>query len=174
MLFLQGFFGEGNLSSSGLRYQTTLEARNKMESNATGDLQNLRQHTFRKSNSSNSEVKDSDQASAFKNLQNASPDKMKEVLHLCLEEAFFLSYTLGTLVLTNEDGCEMDIDDMWSSFLKIDSRFCIQYAVYHHFRCKGWVVKPGIKFGADWGKFNNNFCVFLCACVFIFLFLHLL
>lgn len=77
---------------------------------------------------------------------------ISEVLHLCLEEALFLSYALGSLILTNEVGSEMNIDEMWIAFSENDVKFPVQYAVYHHFRCKGWVVKSGIKFGADWGK----------------------
>ncbi|KAL7648678.1 UNVERIFIED_CONTAM: hypothetical protein RMT77_000585 [Armadillidium vulgare] len=73
-----------------------------------------------------------------------------EILHMTHEEALFLSYTLGVLILTNEEDNEMTIDDMWSSFYKLRKNFPAMYAVYHHMRCKGWVVKNGFKFGADW------------------------
>ena len=34
--------------------------------------------------------------------------------------------------------------------LRPDDPFMVSYVAYHHFRSLGWVVKPGIKFAADW------------------------
>jgi tRNA-splicing endonuclease subunit Sen2 len=34
--------------------------------------------------------------------------------------------------------------------LRPDDPFLVSYVAYHHFRSLGWVVKPGIKFAADW------------------------
>jgi tRNA-splicing endonuclease subunit Sen2 len=34
--------------------------------------------------------------------------------------------------------------------LRPDDPFLVSYVTYHHFRSLGWVVKPGIKFAADW------------------------
>lgn len=34
--------------------------------------------------------------------------------------------------------------------LRPDDPFLVSYIGYHHFRALGWVVKPGIKFCADW------------------------
>ncbi|CED84699.1 tRNA splicing endonuclease SEN2 [Phaffia rhodozyma] len=31
-----------------------------------------------------------------------------------------------------------------------DNPFLVSYAVYHHYRSLGWVVKPGVKFCVDW------------------------
>ncbi|XP_042869139.1 tRNA-splicing endonuclease subunit SEN2-like isoform X2 [Penaeus japonicus] len=85
-------------------------------------------------------------------------------MKLMPEEAMFLSYALGCLVVTqsaqqqpyqyssygNNTYSEMTIDEMWTAFTKADKAFPIKYAVYHHYRAKGWVVKSGLKFGADW------------------------
>merc|ERR1719211_103850 len=70
-------------------------------------------------------------------------------LELC--EAFFLSYGLGCLIVSDCDNEneEMSIDEMWDKFCDVDLEFPHKYAVYHHFRSKGWVVKDGCKFGAD-------------------------
>ena len=35
------------------------------------------------------------------------------------------------------------------TFAKASPDFVTRYAAYHHFRSKGWVVRPGTKFGAD-------------------------
>lgn len=92
-------------------------------------------------------------------------------LKLLPEEALFLSYALGCLVVTQkkigtekqnrkrtsslseqEEDHEMTIDQMWNAFIRDDPNFPVKYAVYHHYRTKGWVVKSGLKFGADWGE----------------------
>lgn len=31
-----------------------------------------------------------------------------------------------------------------------DDPFLVSYVAYHHFRSLGYVVKPGVKFSADW------------------------
>nr|AEB54652.1 tRNA_splicing nuclease 2 [Procambarus clarkii] len=88
-------------------------------------------------------------------------------LQLLPEEALFLAYALGCLIVSkketgmkNKNGkrsssphtyvSEMTIDSLWSTFTDDDPKFPIKYAVYHHYRTKGWVVKSGLKFGADW------------------------
>ena len=41
------------------------------------------------------------------------------------------------------------LDALWRKFNQSNSNFCEEYAVYHHFRSKGWVVKDGTKFGVE-------------------------
>lgn len=74
---------------------------------------------------------------------------VKETLHLTLEEAFFLSYGLGCLNIISVFGNTMSILDVWKLFCSSQSDFTQKYIAYHHFRSKGWVVKPGAKFGGD-------------------------
>lgn len=87
-------------------------------------------------------------------------------LKLLPEEAMFLSYALGCLVLTHEGtdesykgrkraideriSHEMTIDEMWRVFSQQDASFPMKYAVYHHYRTQGWVVKAGLKYGVDY------------------------
>ena len=68
----------------------------------------------------------------------------EEPLQLLCVEAFFLTFGLGCLLVSS-----MSIDDLWSKFCSYDKEFPYQYAVYHHFRSKGYVVKTGEKFGCD-------------------------
>lgn len=70
-------------------------------------------------------------------------------------EAFFLSYALGCLVVSDA-GEELDLDAMWERFRAADPRFPALYRTYHHFRAKGWVVKRGIKFGADFLLYKHG------------------
>ncbi|XP_029047607.1 tRNA-splicing endonuclease subunit Sen2 isoform X1 [Osmia bicornis bicornis] len=74
---------------------------------------------------------------------------VQETLHLTFEETFFLLYGLGCLNLIDFDGNLLDIDSAWHFFCKADKNFVQKYVVYHYFRSKGWVVKPGLKYGGD-------------------------
>lgn len=74
---------------------------------------------------------------------------IQETLHLTFEETFFLLYGLGCLNLIDFDGNLLDIDSAWHFFCKTDKNFIPKYVVYHYFRSKGWVVKPGLKYGGD-------------------------
>jgi len=49
----------------------------------------------------------------------------------------------------------MNLTKMWTRFSALSSSFISRYIVYHNLRSKGWVPKSGIKYGADFGKFNN-------------------
>jgi tRNA splicing endonuclease len=77
-----------------------------------------------------------------------------ETLHLTLEEAFFLSFGLGCLQVIDLFGNCLPLDGMWKLFCKSQKDFIQKYVTYHYFRSKGWVVKPGIKFGGDFCKLN--------------------
>lgn len=68
--------------------------------------------------------------------------------------------------LTSAKGDPMTLRDIWASFqgahrpisigvtpflwFRFDNPFLVHYAVYHHFRSLGWVVKGGIKFCVDY------------------------
>jgi tRNA-splicing endonuclease subunit Sen2 len=73
---------------------------------------------------------------------------MKENVHLCLEEAFFLSATLNCLDIYHE-GTLLEHEIMWDLFKQNDKYFVQNYLVFYHFRSKNWVVKTGLKFGGD-------------------------
>ena len=77
-------------------------------------------------------------------------DLTLEKLHLSLFESFFLSYGIGCLFIKNSStGDIMTISEQWSCFCSKCPYFPLHYAVYHHFRSKGWVPKDGIRYGAD-------------------------
>ncbi|KAK8017800.1 hypothetical protein PG993_014126 [Apiospora rasikravindrae] len=93
----------------------------------------------------------------------------KEHLQLTREEAFFLAFGLGVLKVRDEKSGELlstqdlfNICRGYSYFpprqfnFQPDDPFLVQYAVYHHFRSLGWVVRPGIKFGCDWLLYNRG------------------
>ncbi|KAL1698958.1 hypothetical protein EV121DRAFT_284445 [Schizophyllum commune] len=95
-----------------------------------------------------------------------------EHLQLTLQEAFFLAYALDCLTVYDADtDTALTLQDLWlacqhahtphiqrsiapdlhsiTPSLSPDNPFLINYAVYHHYRSLGWVVRGGIKFCAD-------------------------
>ncbi|KAL1122356.1 hypothetical protein AAG570_003761 [Ranatra chinensis] len=72
-----------------------------------------------------------------------------ENLQLTLEEAFFLTWALGCLEVADTMGNYMSPVTMWRVFKESKEDFVEKYVAYHYFRSKGWVVKPGLKFGGD-------------------------
>ena len=97
-------------------------------------------------------------------LDHTTEIQNQEHLQTTSEEAFFIAYALGTLKIhdpaTNDIMTALDLLTAFrchSYFPPIpassqDPRdpFLPSYAVYHHFRSLGWVVRPGIKFAVDW------------------------
>ena len=97
----------------------------------------------------------------------------QEHLQLSLEEAFFLSYGLGVLQIYSEDTCS-DALIPSTSLLTLfrrhsyfpprtitvpnepDDPFLLSYAVYHHYRSLGWVVRSGVKFSVDFLLYNRG------------------
>lgn len=80
-----------------------------------------------------------------------------ENLILTLEEAYFLAFGLGCLQILDESKNALSLEDSWSLFCNSHVNFSMLYIVYHHFRSKGWIVKPGIKFGGDFCKYFYHF-----------------
>ncbi|XP_055412918.1 tRNA-splicing endonuclease subunit Sen2 isoform X3 [Bubalus kerabau] len=84
-----------------------------------------------------------------------NPFRIFEYLQLSLEEAFFLVYALGCLSIYYEKE-PLTIMKLWNAFSTVQPTFRTTYMAYHHFRSKGWVPKPGLKYGTDLRAF---FCV---------------
>ncbi len=121
--------------------------------------------------SDNSDCEWPETRTKWRPVRKHEPYPVKENLCLTLEEAFFLSYALGCLVVLKKDNSKdknkdinedknhhknkdensepMNLSEMWREFCRIQSNFPTHYAAYHHYRAKGWVPKVGIKFGAD-------------------------
>ncbi|XP_033226834.1 tRNA-splicing endonuclease subunit Sen2 isoform X2 [Belonocnema kinseyi] len=74
---------------------------------------------------------------------------VKETLHLTFEETFFLMFGLGCLRVVDFQGKVLSIKEAWEHFCREDPFFVQKYVIYHYFRSKGWVVKPGLKYGGD-------------------------
>ncbi|KAJ4477251.1 tRNA-intron endonuclease [Lentinula aciculospora] len=90
-----------------------------------------------------------------------------EHLQLTLSEAFFLAWNFDCLtILDSETDEPLSLPEIWTTFqqvhlttpipilptpeLQFDNPFLVHYAVYHHYRSLGWVVKNGLKFCVDY------------------------
>ncbi|KAF2091172.1 hypothetical protein K490DRAFT_23249, partial [Saccharata proteae CBS 121410] len=93
----------------------------------------------------------------------------EEHLQLTLEEAFFLVYGLGALTVYDRETntpigplALFRLCRIHSYFparplsTATDDAFLIRYVAYHHFRSRGWVVRPGAKFSADYMIYNRG------------------
>lgn len=95
----------------------------------------------------------------------------QEHLNLSLEEAFFLSYSLGVFnVYCDDSSAVLPPTSLLSLFRRhsyhpprslsvspeSDDPFVISYAVYHHYRSLGWVVRSGVKFSTDYLLYNRG------------------
>ncbi|XP_024892334.1 tRNA-splicing endonuclease subunit Sen2 [Temnothorax curvispinosus] len=95
---------------------------------------------------------DSDTENYLKNIKPRIENEgfpVREALHLTFEETFFLLFGLGCLQVIHFDGSLLDINRAWLYFCKEKPDFLQKYVVYHYYRSKGWVVKPGIKYGGE-------------------------
>ncbi|KAK0103071.1 tRNA splicing endonuclease subunit sen2 [Cadophora gregata] len=96
--------------------------------------------------------------------------KNQEHVQLTLEEAFFLSYALGSLtVLDPNTNAPISNEDLFylarktsyfppqaNPSLSPDDPFMINYVVYHHFRSLGWVLRSGTKFSVDYMLYTRG------------------
>ncbi|KAJ5647331.1 hypothetical protein N7490_003703 [Penicillium lividum] len=95
----------------------------------------------------------------------------EEHLQISNEETFFLVYGLGALrIVDRETNAVIPTSSLFSLLchhshypprlpsadLQPDDPFLLSYAVYHHFRSLGWVVRSGVKFGTDYLLYNRG------------------
>jgi len=104
-------------------------------------------------------------------VEVAPVQEAQEHLTLSTEEAFFLSYGLGVLeVYCDNSETVLPPSSLLSLFRRHsyhpprslsmpaspDDPFMVSYAVYHHYRSLGWVVRSGIKFSTDYLLYNRG------------------
>ena len=95
-------------------------------------------------------------AGSSKEDSQSQTEDAAAVLHLELCEAFFLSYSIGCLVVSargpGEDREEekLSLISQWRRYTRLEPDFPVRYRVYHHYRARGWCVRSGHIMGADW------------------------
>lgn len=95
----------------------------------------------------------------------------QEHLQLSHEEAFFLVYGLGVMeIYADNSEIVLPASSLLSLFRRHsyfpprslsvlaepDDPFMLSYAVYHHYRSLGWVVRSGVKFSVDYLLYNRG------------------
>ena len=103
-------------------------------------------------------------------IKEAQPIQEREHFQLMMEEAFFLSYSLGALsILDPVSNSPIPNQDLFALFRKSshfpplsnpvlapDDSFLVNYVVYHHYRSLGWCVRGGAKFSCDFMLYNRG------------------
>lgn len=105
-------------------------------------------------------------------LIKASQDNtlgVEETLSLGLEEAFFLSYYLKVLQISDLSNKELKWQDLMTAALNINDNFMESLASYLYLKSKGWVVKSGLKFAGNYCKFKRRM-IFIMNSVQMFYF----
>ncbi|XP_041982571.1 tRNA-splicing endonuclease subunit Sen2 isoform X2 [Aricia agestis] len=98
----------------------------------------------------NSDSEDDDYFSTMKPKSCLNKVKIEEKLMLSLQESFYLVYALECLQVLSLENQIMSTQQCWDLFCETEKCFLEKYVVYHYLRSKGYVVKPGIKFGGDY------------------------
>lgn len=78
--------------------------------------------------------------------------QIEEPLILCLEEAFFLHWSLKCLTIHNLSNKVLETKELWIKFCNLKKNFVTSYVTYHYLRSLNWVVRNGFKFGGDFCK----------------------
>lgn len=107
------------------------------------------------SDSNEIEVVTDTERSKDKVFATEDPWPVKELLQLFFEEAYFLSYGLGCLIVQENDK-ELGLLELWQKLCALCPNFPARYATYHHFRSKGWVVRAGAKYAADYLLYKDG------------------
>ena len=88
---------------------------------------------------------------------NDQVEHLKSCIHLCLEEAFYLVHCKHSLkVYINDVNTILTIEDFWKQCCERMKNFVHKYVVYRYYRDKGWVLKPGAKFGVHFLLYKDG------------------
>ena len=104
------------------------------------------------------EAKEVDGASLFDVTKlNEQLEYLKSNIHLCLEEAFYLVHFKQSLkVYVDDEDAILTMEDFWKQCCKRVKNFVHKYIVYQYYRNKGWVPKPGTKFGVHYLLYKDG------------------
>ncbi|XP_019234796.1 PREDICTED: tRNA-splicing endonuclease subunit Sen2-1-like isoform X3 [Nicotiana attenuata] len=75
---------------------------------------------------------------------------------LCMEEAFYLYYSLNCIKIVNHNGCEQNSDELWKYMTSKRENFPVLYKAYSHLRSKNWVVRLGSQYGVDFVAYRHH------------------
>jgi tRNA-splicing endonuclease subunit Sen2 len=112
-----------------------------------------------------------DQSESLYQARNKSyinhEESMAEDYILSPEEAFYLCATGRLKIWRDLESGYLSLIQLWNHFStgsddcfedyeELAPRFPIRFAVYHYYRSKKWVVRPGLKYGADFTLYKKG------------------
>ncbi|XP_018324148.1 tRNA-splicing endonuclease subunit Sen2 [Agrilus planipennis] len=169
-LYMNGFFGKMNLSKNFHSFdphkgdkiirKRQFDLRKKIASRIKSKSQ------FKIIVVPDSDSENDDYFSNLKAVYEIDNVCISEKLFLGLEEAFFLLNGLNCIDIFADKGL-LTTDEAWTLFSSTDQYFVQNYVVYHYFRSKQWVVKPGLKFGGDFLLYKDGPSVYHASYVVI-------
>nr|KAJ3420725.1 tRNA splicing endonuclease subunit sen2 [Polyrhizophydium stewartii] len=152
-LWRSGFFGKGSLS----RGEPTWWLRHHITSEQAAQMSSQDLHQAGAASERRAHARAVERAEIV-----AQVSEDPEVYRLMLEEAVFLACAVGCLRVHQETA--LSRDELWRRCREIRRQqsaatetrrpldFALKYAAYHYYRSRGWVVKSGHLFGADFGE----------------------
>lgn len=165
MLFDMGFFGKGTLSKRGPGFhsseknlsQSTEQRSSSDDEGTPGSKRKKVDHENIFSIKADPVATTQEKSSDVEHSVSSSASQ-KESLQLTFQEAFFLSYGLGCLVVMDTNNKPLDLIKLWKKFCELSSShdFPVMYTAYHHFRSKGWVVRSGLNYGAHYVLYKDG------------------
>lgn len=81
------------------------------------------------------------------------PFDFKEPLELSVLEAYYLAEK-GRIIVLDEDGKQLSLEELRKHASRVYEMFDQKYRVYRDLRDRGYIVRPGIKFGADFAVYK--------------------
>jgi tRNA-intron endonuclease len=76
-------------------------------------------------------------------------------LSLSLVEALYL-VNLGWLEVKDKNNKSLSFEELYSYAKDIEERLCLKYLVYKDLRTRGYIVKTGLKYGADFRLYERG------------------
>ena len=86
--------------------------------------------------------------------ENFFGDNSNEKIIYSLSEGMFLFKNKGMKIYFGKK--ELNESEISAKFSKIDNNFNTKYRVYEELRKKGFILKPGVKYGADFSVYGKG------------------
>lgn len=141
-IYSGGFFGKGNCSYGEPKFEAGSHDR------VMKAIYECQSYQIEETNQAIASISDFKKESPFQTTEN-------EELILIPEEAYFLAFGLGVLRV-KRSGSDISLDELYADLFAHNHQFPLRYAAYHHFRHKGWVVRPGVRMGVDFLLYKDG------------------
>ncbi|VVB16694.1 unnamed protein product [Arabis nemorensis] len=85
-----------------------------------------------------------------------SSEKVKKLIQLSFEEAFYLLHNLKCIRISLQGSCLEDEVDTWHYMKSKRPNFPISFKAYSHLRSKNWVLRSGLQYGVDFVAYRHH------------------